>query len=140
MKVLSFIPRNDLQRRVAKALGSAQFLVETAASAKETLEFAKLAPYGAVLVDSDSLIFGDIVLLVNLLRQENPETSIFVFVRYLDLGQLLQLFEAGADDCVRESLFRLRACSATRVVYQVTPSSLRSGGAQYLKLTQFRWP
>jgi DNA-binding response OmpR family regulator len=99
MKVLNFIPRVDLQRRVAKALGSDQFLVETAAGAKETLEFSRFAPYGDVLVDSDSLIFQDIVLLVNLLRQENPETSIFVFARYLDLDQRLQLSEARADDC-----------------------------------------
>jgi two-component system OmpR family response regulator len=45
------------------------------------------------------------VLLVKLLRQENPGTSIFVFARYLDLDQRLKLFEAGADDCVREPFF-----------------------------------
>jgi len=56
-------------------------------------------------VDSDSLIFGDIVLLMKLLRQENPDASLFVFARYLDLEQRLQLFEAGVDDCVREPFF-----------------------------------
>jgi two-component system OmpR family response regulator len=105
MKVLTFLPRSDLQRRVAKALSSAQFVVETVATAKECLQFPRFAPYEGVLVDSESLIFGEIVLLVKLLRQENPGMSLFVFARYLDLGQRLQLFEAGVDDCVREPFF-----------------------------------
>jgi hypothetical protein len=41
MKVLTFLPRFDLQRRVAKALNSAQFVVETALSAKECLQLAE---------------------------------------------------------------------------------------------------
>jgi DNA-binding response OmpR family regulator len=102
MKVLSFIPRRDLQRRVEKALGSTHFLLETASGTKETFEFTRIVPYAGLLIDSDSLIFRDIVLLVNLLRQENPEMSIFVFARYLDLDQRLQLFHAGADDCIIE--------------------------------------
>src|ERR1700678_2808196 len=105
MKVLTFLPRCDLQRRVAKALSSAQFVVETVVSARECLQLTRFAPYEGVLVDSDSLIFGDIVLLVKLLRQENSDASLFVFARYLDLEQRLQLFEAGADDCVREPFF-----------------------------------
>jgi two-component system OmpR family response regulator len=105
MKVLTFLPRCDLQRRVAKALSSAQFVVETVVSARECLQLTRFAPYEAVLVDSDSLIFGDIVLLVKLLRQENSDVSLFVFARYLDLEQRLQLFEAGVDDCVREPFF-----------------------------------
>jgi two-component system, OmpR family, response regulator len=105
MKVLTFLPRCDLQRRVAKALSSAQFVVETVVSARECLQLTRFAPYEGVLVDSDSLIFGDIVLLVKLLRQENSDTSLFVFARYLDLEQRLQLFEAGVDDCVREPFF-----------------------------------
>jgi two-component system, OmpR family, response regulator len=105
MKVLTFIPRCDLQRRVAKALSSAQFVVEAVVTAKECLHFTRFAPCDGVLVDSESLIFGDIVLLVKLLRQENPDTSLFVFARYLDLEQRLQLFEAGVDDCVREPFF-----------------------------------
>jgi two-component system OmpR family response regulator len=141
MKVLSFIPRSDLQRRVAKALGSAQFLVENAASVKETLALTKFAPYGGVLVDSDSLIFQDILLLVHMLRQENPETSIFVFARYLDLGQRLQLFEAGADDCVREPFFaselavrlglsiRLRQAASGQAASR-TANLLSSGGLE----------
>src|SRR5580693_8450886 len=105
MKVLTFLPRCDLQRRVAKALGSAQFVVESVTTAKDCLQLTRFAPYEGVLVDSDSLIFGDIVLLVKMLRQENADASLFVFARYLDLEQRLQLFEAGADDCVREPFF-----------------------------------
>jgi two-component system OmpR family response regulator len=105
MKVLTFLPRCDLQRRVAKALSSAQFVVETVVSARECLQLTRFAPYEGVLVDSDSLIFGDIVLLMKLLRQENSDASLFVFARYLDLEQRLQLFEAGVDDCVREPFF-----------------------------------
>jgi two-component system, OmpR family, response regulator len=43
--------------------------------------------------------------MVVAMQRENPETSIFVFARYLDLSQRLLLFEAGADDCVREPFF-----------------------------------
>ena len=101
MKVLTFLPRFDLQRRVAKALSSAQFAVQTAVSAKECLQFAQFAQYEGVLVDSDSLIFADAVALVRLLRQENSGASLFILARYLDLEQRLRLFEAGMDDCVR---------------------------------------
>src|SRR5580658_44663 len=76
MKVLTFLPRFDLQRRVAKALSSAQFAVQTAVSAKECLQFAQFAQYEGVLVDSDSLIFADAVALVRLLRQENSCASL----------------------------------------------------------------
>ncbi len=105
MKVLTFLPRCDLQRRVEKGLSSAQFVVETVVSAKECLEFAQFAQYEAVLVDSDSLIFADALALVRLLRQENCDASLFVFARYLDLEQRLLLFDAGVDDCVREPFF-----------------------------------
>ena len=105
MRVLTFLPRCDLQRRVEKALNSAQFVVETVLSAKECLQFARFAQYDGVLVDSDSLIFDDIVLLIKLLRQENAGAAIFVMARYLDLEQRLRLFEAGVDDCVREPFF-----------------------------------
>jgi DNA-binding response OmpR family regulator len=105
MKVLSFIPRCDLQRRVAKALAPTNVLMETAANANECLQITRSAHYEGVLVDSDSLIFQDILLLVRLLRQENPGTSIFVLARYLELNQRLQLFDAGTDDCVREPFF-----------------------------------
>jgi two-component system, OmpR family, response regulator len=105
MKVLTFLARCDLQRRVEKGLSSAQFVVETVVSAKKCLEFAQFAQYEAVLVDSDSLIFADVLALVRLLRQENSHASLFVFARYLDLEQRLHLFEAGVDDCVCEPFF-----------------------------------
>jgi two-component system, OmpR family, response regulator len=105
MKVLTFLPRFDLQRRVAKALSTAQFVVQTAVSAKECLQFAHFAQYEGVLVDSDSLIFADAVALVRLLRQENSGASLFILARYLDLEQRLRLFEAGIDDCVHEPFF-----------------------------------
>jgi two-component system OmpR family response regulator len=105
MKVLAFLPRFDLQRRVAKALCSAQFEMETAASAKECLQFAQFAQFEGVLVDSDSLIFADALALVRLLRQENSDASLFILARYLDLEQRLHLFEAGIDDCVDEPFF-----------------------------------
>jgi two-component system OmpR family response regulator len=138
MKVLTFIPRSDLQRRVAKALSSAHFVVETVVNAKECLECARLAPYDGVLVDSNSLIFGDIVLLMKLLRGASPDTSLFVFARYLNLEERLRLFEAGVDDCVRKPFFaselavrlglsiRLRQAAAN-VGTSNTVNTLRSG-------------
>ena len=105
MKVLTFLPRFDLQRRVDKALSAAQFVVESVLSSQECLRFAEFVQYQGVLVDSDSLIFGDVLALIRRLREENAACSIFVFARYLDLEQRLLLFEAGVDDCVREPFF-----------------------------------
>jgi DNA-binding response OmpR family regulator len=105
MKVLTLLPRCTLQRRVAKALGAPTFLVEMSVSAEECLQFAQSTRYEAVLVDSDSLIFADVLALVRLLRRENPDASLFVFARYLDLEQRLLLFEAGIDDCVQQPFF-----------------------------------
>jgi hypothetical protein len=56
MRVLTLLPRFDLERRVAKALSSAQFVAETAVCATDCLQFAQFARYEGVLVDSDSLI------------------------------------------------------------------------------------
>jgi len=105
MKVLTFLPRCDLQRRVQMSLSSAQFVVETVVTARECQQFAQFAQYEGILVDSDSLIFGDVLALVRRLRKENSGASLFVFARYLDLEQRLRLFAAGADDCVREPFF-----------------------------------
>jgi two-component system OmpR family response regulator len=105
MKVLTFLSRSDLQRRIERALSSAQFVVETVGSAKECLQFTRFAQYQGVLVDSDSLVFEDTLVLVKQLREENSDAALFVFARYLDLEQRLRLFEAGADDCVREPFF-----------------------------------
>ena len=138
MKVLTFLPRFDLQRRVAKALSSAHFVVETVVSAKECLQFAQFAQYEGVLVDSDSLIFADALALVRLLRQGNSGASLFILARYLDLEQRLRLFEAGIDDCVHEPFFaselavrlglsiRLRQAASDLVAFN-TVNVLRSG-------------
>jgi two-component system OmpR family response regulator len=105
MKVLSFLPRPTRQRRLAKALRTPPFVVETAVSAKECLQFAEFARYEAVLVDADPLNFGDVLTLVKAVRQVNPDTSLFVFARYFGLQRRLDLFEAGADDCVGDPFF-----------------------------------
>jgi two-component system, OmpR family, response regulator len=105
MKVLSFLTRPSLQSRLAKALRAPLFVVETAVSAKECLQFARVARYEAVLVDAGSLKFGDVLTLVKLLREVNSDASLFVFAPYFDLEQRLGSFEAGADDCVGEPFF-----------------------------------
>jgi two-component system OmpR family response regulator len=105
MAVLSFVSRFDLHRRVEKALSLAQFVMDEVASAKGCLQAAQLVRYEGVLIDSDSLIFVDVLALVKLLRQDNSDTSIFILSRYLDLEQRLCLFEAGVDDCVSEPFF-----------------------------------
>jgi two-component system OmpR family response regulator len=105
MKVLSFLTRSTLQRRVSQALRGPRFVVETAGSANECLQFAQLVRYEAILVDADPLRFGDVLTLVERLRQVNPDASVFVFARYLDLEQRLGLFDAGSDDCVGEPFF-----------------------------------
>jgi DNA-binding response OmpR family regulator len=94
MKVLTFLYRCTLQRRLAAALSAPQFDMETAASAKECLQFAQATLYDGVLVDADPLNFGDLLTLIKLLRHANCNTSLFVFARYLNLEQRLRLFEA----------------------------------------------
>jgi two-component system, OmpR family, response regulator len=105
MKVLTFIPRCTLQRHIARALSAPPFVVEAVMSAEKCLQWSELAPYKAVLVDADSLNFGDVLALIKQLRQGNSYLSLFVFERSLDLDQRLRLFDAGADDCVREPFF-----------------------------------
>jgi DNA-binding response OmpR family regulator len=128
MKVLTLLPRCTLQRRVAKALGAPTFLVEMSVSAEECLQFAQSTRYEAVLVDSDSLIFADVLALVRLLRRENPDASLFVFARYLDLEQRLLLFEAGIDDCRAAAVLCVRVGSATAPLDTAAPSGFGSGG------------
>jgi two-component system OmpR family response regulator len=138
MKVLTFLPRTDLKRRVEKALSSAQLVVETAASAEECIQLTRYSQYDGVLVDSDALVFSEALLMIHGLRRENSDTSLFVFARYLDLEQRLDLFKAGADDCVREPFFaselavrlslsmRLRRAASPRPAAHTT-NILRSG-------------
>jgi two-component system OmpR family response regulator len=148
MKVLTFLPRFDLKRRVEKALSSALFVVETVSSPKECLEFTQFVQYEGVLVDSDSLIFGYVLALVRLLRQENSDAALFVLARYLDLEQRLRLFEAGVDDCVREPFFASELAvrlglsirlhqAASDLVASNTVKVLRSGDLE-LDLTRRR--
>jgi two-component system, OmpR family, response regulator len=138
MRVLTFLPRIDLQRRVEKALTSARFVVETVGSVQECPSSARFAKYDGMLLDSDALLFAETLILVKQLRQENVDASLFVVARYLDLEQRLSLFEAGADDCVREPFFaselavrlalsiRLRR-AASHVSTSRTVNKLRSG-------------
>jgi two-component system, OmpR family, response regulator len=105
MKVLSFLPRSPLQRRVVKAVSAPLFEVKAAVSAEECLQFAQVTRYEAILIDTDSLNFGDALTLIRLLRQAHSDTSLFAFAGYLDLEQRLRLFEAGVDDCVHEPFF-----------------------------------
>ena len=105
MKVLAFIPRCCLQRQVARALSAPPFIVEAVGSAKESLPLLQLARYEAVLIDADSLDFGEVLALVKLLRHENPHLSLFVFESRLALDQRLGLFDAGVDDLVHEPFF-----------------------------------
>jgi hypothetical protein len=117
MKVLTFLPRCDLQRRVAKALSSAQFVVETVVSARECLQLTRFAPYEGILVDSDSLIFGDIVLLMKLLRQENSDASLFVFARYLlrlGVGRPPGAFDTAAAGSRRSYRSQRSQCASRR--------------------------
>jgi two-component system OmpR family response regulator len=141
MRVLTFLHRSHLRTRVAKALKSTEFVVETAASAKECLQFAQLVHQESVLVDSDVLLFDDLLALIRLLRQENPNQALFVLGWYLDLDQRLQLFDAGVDDCMSEPFFtselaarlshsiRLRQAASPRVASN-TVNVLRSGDVE----------
>jgi two-component system OmpR family response regulator len=105
MKVLTFTTRCTLQRLIPKALSAPPFIVEAVMSAEDCLKLSQLARYEAVLVDADSLNFGDVLSLIKHLRQGNSHLSLFVFERSLDLDQRLWLFDAGADECVREPFF-----------------------------------
>jgi len=105
MNILVFLPRPNLQSRIEKALGSCQCVVEAAASVKDCMELAQTKSFEGIVLDSDCLLFGDVLALVAFLRQSNPEVALFVCARYLDLEQRMRLFEAGADDYVNEPFF-----------------------------------
>jgi two-component system, OmpR family, response regulator len=105
MKVLTFVARLDLHRRIEKALSSAQFVMDNVASAEECLQMAKAVRYEGVLIDLDLLPFTDVLEMVRVLRRDNSDTSIFAFARYLNLNQRLCLFDTGVDDCVCPPFF-----------------------------------
>jgi two-component system, OmpR family, response regulator len=100
MKALVFLPRGTLQKRVEHALSGPEIVVEAVVSAKECVEFARLTRYQAILLDADSGILDDVLILIKSLRRENSGASLFVFEHTLDLNQRLSLFDAGADDCI----------------------------------------
>ena len=130
-----------------KSLSATPFVVETAVSAEECLQFAQFTRFDAVLVDADPLNFGGVLTPVKLLRQAHPDASLFVVARYLDLEQRLRLFEAGVDDCVCEPFFaselavrlglsiRLRQ-AASNLAASNTVKVLRCGD---LELDLVRW-
>jgi DNA-binding response OmpR family regulator len=138
MKVLSFLPRYDLKRRVEKALSAAHFSVQAVESAKECSSATQRSHYDGVLVDSDSINFPDTLTLIQQLRRENADASLFAFARYPDLEQRLALFEAGVDDYVRDPFFasemtvrfglsmRLRQ-AASSVTASRTVNTIRAG-------------
>ena len=138
MRVLIFLHRSELRTRVAEALSSTEFVVDSVVSAKECLRSAQLTRHEGVLVDSEFFVFEDVLALVRLLREENSNQALFVLARYLDLEQRLQLFEAGVDDCMTEPFFaselavrlghsiRLRQAASVRVQSH-TVNVLRSG-------------
>ena len=135
MAVLTFVARFDLHRRVEKALGS-QFVMDDVASAKECLQMARLAPYEGVLIDSDSLIFVDVLALVKLLRHESSDTSIFIFSAALIWHNVCLCSKLGwTTACVSHSLPRrwqcasvyLYGCVGRRRIGGIRPDVLRSG-------------
>ena len=96
MKVLTFLPRCDLKGE-SPALSSAQFVVEPVVSARECLQLTPLRPLRGC---SRRFRFPHLWRYCapgETLRQENSDACLFVFARYLDLEQRLQLFEAGVD-------------------------------------------
>ncbi len=86
---------------------------------------AQLARYEGVLIDSDSLIFVDVLALVKLLRHEGSDTSIFVFFRYLDLEQGL----AGVDGCVCEPFFASEMAARLRLSIRLRQAASDPGAS-----------
>jgi two-component system, OmpR family, response regulator len=102
VKLLALLTGSLLQRFIADTFRSDQLVLEIASSPKECILFANHARYDAILVDSTTILFDDVVELVNTLRQADSAAAIFVLARYWDVTQRLRLFEAGVDDCLCE--------------------------------------
>lgn len=126
MNALAFVPRHDVQRRIEGALRSNHFVVETTDTVHECMHIARFAQYDGIIVDSDSLLFEDVVLFVKHIRDEDSRVALFVLGRYLDLGQRLRLFESGVDDCVREPFFASELAVRVRLSAQ-----LRKAASEY---------
>jgi two-component system OmpR family response regulator len=127
MKILAFLPRHDLQSRIERALHSSQCVMETAASVKDCMELAQAKSFEGIVVDSDSLLFRDVLALVASLRHSNSDVALFVFARYLDLEQRMRLFEVGADDYVNEPFFASEM--ATRLRHSILLRRAASGAS-----------
>jgi DNA-binding response OmpR family regulator len=129
MKVLTFLTRLNLERRIKNALSSAQFVVDTTSSEQECLDLTRSAKYEGILLDSDSYSLSTFVPLVKRLREENSSVALCVFARYLDLEQRLTLFQADIDDCILEPFFateftvRLGLAIRLRRAAVIAPSS-----------------
>jgi DNA-binding response OmpR family regulator len=105
MTVLLFLPRSQLARRIGRALASTDTKLLTAETAAECAELARTNSTAGIVVDSDALLFSDTLALTTFLRMENPQATVFLIGRHLNLRQRLNLFEAGADDYVPEPFF-----------------------------------
>jgi DNA-binding response OmpR family regulator len=147
MKVLIFLPPCTLQESVSSVLTTREFSVETAESATECLECARLGEYEAILLGVDNENYGDVLIVVELLRQNQPYATLFIFERNLDLDQRFRLFDAGVDDCVCEPFFpqefavrleasiRLRHATSSLSESRTEVNMLRSGDLE-LNLVQ----
>jgi two-component system, OmpR family, response regulator len=127
MKILAFLPRRNLQSRIERALRSSQCVMETAASVEDCMELAQAKSFEGIVVDSESLLFRDVLALVAFLRHSNSEVAVFVCARYLDLEQRMRLFEAGADDYVNEPFFASEM--ATRLRHSILLRRAASGAS-----------
>jgi hypothetical protein len=92
MKVLALFRLGSLPERVSTAFASREYVLKITSSEKECAQTARLNEYHAILLDADTESYGDVLILVRLLRHEQPKVALFVFDRHLDLDQRLQLF------------------------------------------------
>jgi two-component system, OmpR family, response regulator len=104
MKVLTFLSPCSLQTGVLELLSSPQFFVDMVTSARDCLQCARRAKYQALIIGADPSNYGGIMLLVKLLREEQPNAAIFILAQELDLDQRLHLFNCDIDDCLQETI------------------------------------
>jgi DNA-binding response OmpR family regulator len=103
MKALTCFSQCSAQQRVSTALALHRWVIEMASSAKECLQNASLTGYEAVFLDAQPESYADVLILVKLLRDVQPNAALVVFERHLGPDQCLGLFDAGVDDCVHEA-------------------------------------
>jgi two-component system, OmpR family, response regulator len=105
MTVLVFVPRLDLMKRLRRAFTSIRVALHTVGSATDCAQVANTEKFDGIVIDSESLHFGDALALMTFLRLASPDAALFAIVQRPDLDQRLRLFEAGIDDCIREPFF-----------------------------------